>query len=100
MTTALNCLLQTLREHQFELGRLGVSHLSVFGSVARGDARPDSDIDILVDLDQNRPMGLFEYSRLKLHIAAILGSSADVVNRRTLKPLLRESILHDVIEVF
>jgi predicted nucleotidyltransferase len=71
MTPALHGLLQTLREHEADLRALGVRHAAIFGSVARGDARADSDVDVLVDLDPERPMGLFEYSRLKLHVAEL-----------------------------
>jgi predicted nucleotidyltransferase len=45
-------------------------------------------------------MGLFEYSRLKLHLASLFDRSTDIVNRRTLKPLLRESILSDAVDAF
>ncbi len=67
----------------------------------RGE-RPEriATIDVLVELDQNRPLGIFEYARLKLHINEILNGAGDVVNRRTLKPLLRDSILHDAVNVF
>ncbi len=58
------------------------------------------DIDVLVDLDPQKPIGLFEYARIKVYIAEVLGGSADVVNRKTLKPLLRESILRDTINAF
>jgi predicted nucleotidyltransferase len=100
MTGTLENVLGTLRTHEGELRRLGVSHAAVFGSVARGEARADSDIDVLVDLDQNRPMGIFEYARLKLYINEILDGVGDVVNRRTLKPLLRDSILRDAVHAF
>ncbi len=100
MNPALQRVLQTLREHEAELRALGVRHASIFGSVARGDSRDDSDVDVLVDLDRERPIGLFEYSRLKLYIAELLGNSADVVNRSTLKPLLRDNILHDAVDAF
>ena len=79
---------------------MGVRHASIFGSVARGDSHESSDVDVLVDLDRERPIGLFEYSRLKLRIAELLGDSADVVNRRTLKPLMRDNILRDAIDAF
>ena len=100
MTGTLDDVLGALRTHEGELRRFGVSHAAVFGSVARGDARADSDIDVLVELDQDRPMGIFEYARLKLYINEILNGAADVVNRRTLKPLLRDSILRGAVHVF
>ena len=62
--------------------------------------RSGSDIDVLVDLDPQQPIGLFEYARIKLYIAELLGGSADVVNRKTLKPLLREAILRDTMNAF
>ncbi len=83
MVAALTDVRQTLRTHQSELRLLGVSHAAVFGSVARGDARPDSDIDVLVDLDEDRPMGIFEYASLKIRINQLLNGAGDVVNRKT-----------------
>ena len=100
MESMLSGVLQILRAHKGELRAMGVSHAAVFGSVARGEARANSDIDVLVDLDRERPIGIFEYARLKLYIGELFGSSADVVNRRTLKPLLRDSILRDAIDAF
>jgi hypothetical protein len=100
MIAALNDVLETLRAHESELRLLGVSHAAVFGSLARGEASADSDIDVLVELDEDRPMGIFEYARLKLHINEILDGAGDVVNRRTLKPLLRDNILRDAIHAF
>ena len=100
MTGTLEHVLDTLRTHESELRRLGVSHAAVFGSVARGEARVDSDIDVLVELDRDRPLGIFEYARLKLYISEILNGAGDVVNRRTLKPLLRDSILRDAVHAF
>jgi len=100
MTGTLDMVLETLRAHESELRRLGVSHAAVFGSVARGQARSDSDIDVLVELDRDRPMGIFEYARLKLYINELLEGAGDVVNRRTLKPLLRDTILRDAIHAF
>jgi predicted nucleotidyltransferase len=92
--------LSTLHSHEADLRRRGVCHAAVFGSVARGEVRPDSDIDVLVDLDPRQPMGLFEYVRIKLYISELLGGSADVVNRKTLKPLLRDAILRDAVNAF
>lgn len=100
MSRSLADVLSTLNQHEAELREHGVCHAAVFGSVARGESRPDSDIDVLIDLDPQRPMGLFEYARLKLYVAALLGGSADVVNRKTLKPLLKEAIVRDAVNAF
>jgi predicted nucleotidyltransferase len=96
----LDQVLERLRTHESDLRRLGVAHAAVFGSVARREARAESDIDVLVELDDTLPMGAFEYSRLKLYINDLLGGSADVVNRRTLKPLLQAGILGDSVHAF
>ena len=79
---------------------MGVTGAAVFGSVARGEAKADSDIDVLVDLDQNKGMGLFEYARLKLYFNEILDGRVDVVNRKSLKPLLSKPILQDAVHAF
>jgi hypothetical protein len=100
MQPALETVLQTLRDRQPELRALGIRHAAVFGSVARGENRSDSDIDVLVDLDRDHPMGMFEYSRIKLHIAGLIGESTDIVNRSTLKALLRDNILHGAVHAF
>jgi uncharacterized protein len=96
----LQNVLQTLRAHETDLRRLGVAHAAVFGSVARGEARQESDIDVLVELDEHRPMGIFEYARLKLYVNELFDRPSDVVNRRTLKPLLCANILHDMVDAF
>lgn len=100
MVVDLQSVLETLKAHEVELRQLGVCHASVFGSVARGQTRPESDIDVLVDLDPERPIGVFEYTQLKLYIRELLGGASDVVNRRKLKPLLRDNILREAVNVF
>ena len=100
MPASLSHVLSALHTHESDLRELGVCHAAVFGSVARGDSRAGSDIDVLVDLDPQRAMGLFEYARVKLYIAELLGEYTDVVNRKTLKPLLRDSITRDAVNAF
>ena len=78
----------------------GVRHAALFGSVARGDARPDSDIDILIELDPELKLGVFEYSELKSDIAALFPGRVDVVNRHALKPALRIPAARDTIYAF
>ena len=100
MLASLSQVLGTLQAHETELRVRGVRHAAVFGSVARGEARADSDIDVLVDLDPERPMGIFEYARIKLYITELLDGSGDVVNLKTLKPFLRDAILRDAVNAF
>ena len=100
MGSDLQNVLKALRDHEGDLRRFGVAHAAVFGSVARGEAGPSSDIDVLVELDETKPMGVFEYARLKLYVSELLDRPSDVVNRRTLKPMLRAHILHDAIHAF
>ena len=68
--------------------------------MARGDAPATGDIDVLVELDELYPIGVFEYARLKIYINNLLLETADVVNQRALKPLLRECILRDAVQAF
>jgi predicted nucleotidyltransferase len=75
-------------------------HAAVFGSVSRGQASEESDVDVLVELDGDRPIGIYEYARLKLYVSELLDGSSDVVNRRTIKPLLGDSILRDAVHAF
>ncbi len=61
IASTLNGVLENLRAHESELQRLGVSHAAVLGSIARGEATGASDVDVLVELDDQRPMGIFEW---------------------------------------
>lgn len=100
MDVDLQAVLDALRTHEVEVRRLGVQHASVFGSLVRGEAHPGSDIDILIDLDPDRPIGVFGYARLKLYICDLLSGATDVVNRSKLKPLLRDNILRECVNAF
>jgi uncharacterized protein len=78
-----------------ELRRRGVRSLSLFGSVARGEAGEESDVDLLVEFD--RPVGLFAFVRLRRHLEALLGSGVDLVTPDALKAQLRDRILGEAI---
>jgi len=71
----------------------GVRNVRIFGSFARGEQRPTSDIDLLVDLPDG--MTLFELSGLKIDLEETLKRSVDIVSARSIKPALREAILAD-----
>jgi predicted nucleotidyltransferase len=89
-----------LRAGEPHLRQWGVRHAAVFGSVARGENKDTSDIDILIELDPKTPMGMFQYARLKIDIAELVGGPADVVNRRTVRPMLRDAILREAVDAF
>jgi len=75
--------------------KYGVQSLSIFGSVARDEARPDSDIDILVEFA--RPVGLFAFGRLQDELSELLGCAVDLATPRALHHRLRERILREAI---
>ena len=78
--------------------RLGVKSLTLFGSVARDEAGPDSDVDLLVEFNQD--VGLFEFIELRLYLQDILGYSVDLGTQNALKEHLREPVLKDLIYAF
>jgi predicted nucleotidyltransferase len=88
-----------LREHAPELRRAGVASLCMFGSTARGQAKPDSDVDLFFEYDDPR-FSLVELVRVKRRIAEILGVDADLMTRDSLHPLLREQIEASAVRVF
>ena len=73
----------------------GVTNLRVFGSVARGQDRPDSDVDLLADLPPG--MGLLELGRVQAELEAILGSRVDLVPAGDLKPGVRARARRDLV---
>jgi predicted nucleotidyltransferase len=88
-------ILALLKSHKRQLKKYGIHSLSVFGSVARGQARKNSDVDILVDFE--KPVGLFEYARLKMYLEGVLGREVDLVTPEALRKELREEILREAI---
>jgi len=77
-----------------------VRELSVFGSVARGEMRPDSDIDLLVEFKPDADIGLLEHAGLMLDLERLLGRKVDLVSKNGLKPRIRSSILADARLVY
>jgi len=77
------------------MGRFGVGNVKVFGTVARGQDGPDSDIDLLIDIPGE--MGLFTLSRLELAVRQALGTSVDLVPSRMLEPDVRRDAERDAV---
>lgn len=88
---------QLLSQNRTELNRHGVKSLAVFGSVARGEATESSDLDMLVEFV--RPVGLFEFIRLKKLLEDLTGCKVDLVTQDALHPAMRDSILSEAKHV-
>lgn len=88
-------ILALLKSHKRRLKKFGVRSISLFGSLARNRARKRSDVDLLVDFE--RPIGLFEFARLKMYLEEMLGREVDLVTSEALREELRESILQEAI---
>ena len=96
----LDDVLARLRAHEARLRAKGVAGLALFGSTARGDAGPDSDIDLLLELDASAVLGLFDVVELKEALAADLGHPVDIAFRSRLRPWLAARIAPDLVRVF
>ena len=88
-----------LKQHEAELRRLGVQHLYLFGSTARGEAREDSDVDLFFDYERGK-LGLFELMDVKEETTRILGRKADIMTRDSLHKVLRSRIEASALQVF
>ena len=82
------------------LRREGVEHLSVFGSRARGDARADSDLDVLIDIAPNNRFSLLNLSGVALLIEDVTGVPTQVVLRRSAPQAFLQRISDDLVKVF
>jgi predicted nucleotidyltransferase len=93
-------VIATLRAHEAELRRTGIRHLSLFGSVARGDAEADSDVDLVVDFDPAAEMDLIRLVALERHIGETLGRSVEILPEPIENPRLRANVERDRVIAF
>ena len=80
--------------------RYHVRELALFGSVLREDFRDDSDIDVLVEFDDNARIGFFEMARLQRELAALFDREVDVVPKGGLNPIIRKPILDAAVPLY
>lgn len=90
-------ILKSLAEKLPQLRQSGVRSLAIFGSVARGEDRPVSDVDIVVDFESGPTFDL--YMSIKLYLEDLLGRRVDLLTRGGVRPLIRERIEHEAIHV-
>ncbi len=91
---------RTFTTYSSPVSRRTVPVIPLFGSVARDEQRPDSDIDILVDLDPAIVTTMFDYAGLKNYVASLFQGSVDVIDREALKPLVRPHATAGAIYAF
>jgi len=92
--------ISVLRRYEGALRARGVHHAAVFGSTARGENRSDSDLDIVIDIDPEMRMTVFDYVGLKEYFAGLFEASVDVVNREGLKAYVRTAVTADATYAF
>lgn len=93
-------VLRRLRALEPSLRSRGVSSLWVFGSVARGNARPDSDVDLTLEFAADANPSLFEIGHIKEEVEAAIGRPVDIGERSAMTPRVAASAGHDLVQVF
>ena len=93
-------IIDCLRKNERSLRERGVTRAALFGSRARGDNKPDSDIDITVEIGPNAPIGLFDYVSIVHSIEAPFPVRVDVSDRMAMKAYVRPSAERDAIYAF
>lgn len=80
--------------------RYRVREMALFGSAARGELRTDSDIDVVVELQPNHGLGLFEFDELQTELSRVFGRRVDLVSKSGLKPRIRPFVLRDARVIY
>jgi len=93
-------VIRLLRSNRAELEKIGIRHAEIFGSVARGEDLPDSDVDILVDLDPAVVRDLFAYSRVQRTLQDLIGRRVDIARRGRTRPELDADLIRDAVHAY
>jgi len=93
-------VVQTLRSHEPELRAAGIVHLRVFGSVARGEASPYSDIDLMADLDGSKKFSLLDMTGLENRLSDILQVRVDLTLSKSVGEPIRRSAEREAVLAF
>lgn len=89
-----------LRAHERQLKEAGIVRLSLFGSTARGDAGPESDVDLLAAFDETRRLSLFDVIHIENQISDLLGCPVDLAEEGFLKPRFQKNVAADAVRAF
>lgn len=93
-------VLTILRAHEAELKAAGLLHLRLFGSVARGDDGPESDVDLIADFDRTRPLTLLTLSQHQCRLADLLEAEVDLSSAEWMFDRVRSRALREAVHVF
>lgn len=93
-------VLQTLRRHERELREAGIVHLRLFGSLARGEGSPRSDVDLLAEFDTTKRMSLVMVGRLQIRLSELLQADVDLSSADWMKEPIRSRALREAILAF
>jgi uncharacterized protein len=93
-------VIDRLRAHEPELKAAGIVRLSVFGSVARGDSSPESDVDLLADFDKTKRYTLLTMGRLENRLADLLETKVDLSSPEWLKESVKSQALREAVRAF
>jgi predicted nucleotidyltransferase len=89
-----------IRLHEIELRRAGISSLSLFGSVARGEDGPESDVDLMCELAPDSAMTLIEFANVERRLERFADRPIDLVVRRAMRPRIRQRAEADMVTIF
>lgn len=92
--------IQTIRDHQTELAEMGVVHAATFGSVARGDDRADSDVDVMFDVDPVKVRSIVAMGHIQFRLERWMGRPVDVVRRDRLRPSVATEAEQEAVHAF
>jgi len=100
MKKSLDRIKEILKKHERELrGKYGIKEISIFGSYLRGEAKEESDLDILVEFKHDAKISLLEFVELENYLSDLLGVKVDLVEKSALKPRIGKRILGEVVYV-
>ena len=91
-------VLKKISENRKLLEAYGIKDIRLFGSLARGEFRSESDVDLLVEFDRSAHIGMFEFSRLRRELSELLGCEVDLATPDALHKDMKEDILKEAID--